>query len=143
MEGSDFHKIDNHTEQLSHDLFQKILHTHIYIYIYIYTHIYVRVKCFETSHVIIVQYDYPFYRYLIPQIKIKLDHVYTCMQIFLEMNHFQAAAGSIRLYRWTRWIKHRQKQDENYTKMLHDVSNKSWKQYPTRQKQYSFIPTIS
>ena len=38
--------------------------------------------------------------------------------------------------------KHEEK-DDNYTRMLHAVLNKSWKQHPTKQQLYGQLPPIS
>ena len=59
---------------------------------------------------------------------------------------FQAGAVSIILYGYNPWIltKHMEKKlDENYTRLLRAVLNKSWEQHLTKQQLYSHLPPFS
>ena len=52
---------------------------------------------------------------------------------------------SILLYGRTTWmlIKHMEKKlDSNYTRMLWAILNKSWRQHPTKQQLYGYLPPI-
>ena len=58
----------------------------------------------------------------------------------IKQDFFQAVAVLILLYVYITWMltKHKEKKlDENYTRMLHAVLNKSRKKVPTRQQLYS------
>ena len=57
----------------------------------------------------------------------------------IKCSFFQAAVMSILLYRCTTWTltKHMERKlDGNCTRMLWAVSNKSWRQHPTKQQLY-------
>ena len=59
---------------------------------------------------------------------------------------FQAAVTSILLYGCTTWTltkRLEKKLDGNYTRMLRAISNKSWRQHPTRHQQYGHLPPIT
>ena len=63
----------------------------------------------------------------------------------MKCSFFQAAVVSILLYgctTWTltKWLK--KKLDDNYTRMLRAILNKSWRQHPTRHQLYSHLPPI-
>ena len=63
----------------------------------------------------------------------------------IRWEFFQAVVVSELLYGCTTWmlIKHIEKKlDGNYTRMLHAVLNKSWKQYLTKQQLYDHVPPI-
>ena len=57
----------------------------------------------------------------------------------MKRSFFQAAVVSILLYRCTTWTltkRLEKKLDGNYTRMLGAISNKSWRQHPTRHQLY-------
>ena len=59
---------------------------------------------------------------------------------------FQAAVVSILLYRCTTWTLTKcmeKKLDGNYTRMLWEILNKSWKQHPAKQQLYSHLQPIT
>ena len=59
---------------------------------------------------------------------------------------FQAAVVPILLYECTTWTLTKvmdKKFDDNYTRMLRAILNKSWRQHPTKQKQYGYLKHIS
>ena len=61
------------------------------------------------------------------------------------MQFFRAAVMSILLYGCTTWMltKHMKKKlNGNYTRMLWAILNKSWRQHPTKQQLYSYLPPI-
>ena len=63
-----------------------------------------------------------------------------------KRHFFQAVVVSIILYGYSTWTmtKHiEEKLDTTYRTMLHDVSNKSWKQHAAKQKLFGYIPLIS
>ena len=65
-----------------------------------------------------------------------------------EMNRsfFQAVVVSILLYGCTTWTltKRLKKQlDDNHTRMLRAILNKSWRQHPTRHQLYGHLPPIT
>ena len=65
-----------------------------------------------------------------------------------KMKHsfFQAAVVSILLYGCTTWTltkRLEKKLDGNYTRMLRPISNKSWRQHPTRHQLYGHLPPIT
>ena len=63
----------------------------------------------------------------------------------IKCNFFQAAVVLILLYGCTTWtlIKRMEKKlDSNYTRMLQAILNKFWRQHPTKQKLYSYLPPI-
>ena len=65
-----------------------------------------------------------------------------------KMKHsfFQAAVMSILLYGCTIWtiIKRLEKKlDDNYTRMLRAILNKSWRQHPTKHQLYGYLPPIT
>ena len=58
----------------------------------------------------------------------------------------QVVAVSVLLYKYNTWTQtnHAEKKlDENYTRMLYVVLNKSWKKHLTKQQLYSHLTTIS
>ena len=58
----------------------------------------------------------------------------------------QAAIVSILLYGCTTWTltkRMEKKLDGNDTRMLRDISNKSWRQHPTKHQLYGHLPTIT
>ena len=59
---------------------------------------------------------------------------------------FQAEVVLILLYGYTTWTltKHMEKKlDGNYTRMLRAILNKSWRQHPTKQQLYHYLPPIT
>ena len=61
----------------------------------------------------------------------------------IKHSFFQAAVVSILLYGWTTWTvtkRMEKKLDSNYTRMLRAILNKSWKQQPTKQQLYGYLP---
>ena len=53
---------------------------------------------------------------------------------------------SILLYGWTKWAltkRTEKKLDGNYTGMLQAISNKSWRQHPTKHQLYGHLPPIT
>ena len=64
----------------------------------------------------------------------------------MKRSFFQAAVVSILLYGWTTWTLTKQmekKLDDNCTKMLRAISNKSWRHNPTKQQLYGYLPPIT
>ena len=64
-----------------------------------------------------------------------------------KMKHsfFQAAVVSILLYGCTTWTltkRLKKKLDGNYTRMLRAILNKSWRQHPTKQQLYGYLPPV-
>ena len=58
----------------------------------------------------------------------------------------QVAIVSILLYGCTTWTltkRMEKKLDGNYTRMLRDILNKSWRQHPTKHQLYGHLPTIT
>ena len=63
-----------------------------------------------------------------------------------KRSFFQAAVVSILLYGCTTWTLTKQlekKLDDNYTRMLRAILNKSWRQHPTRHQLYGHLPPIA
>ena len=63
----------------------------------------------------------------------------------MKRSFFQAAVVSILLYGCTTWTltkRMEKKLDGNNTRMLRALLNKSWKQNPTKQQLYSYLPPI-
>ena len=61
-----------------------------------------------------------------------------------KRSFFQVAIVSILLYRCTTLTKRMEKKlDDNYTRMLQAILNKSWRQYPTKQQLYGHLPPIT
>ena len=63
----------------------------------------------------------------------------------MKRSFFQAAVVSILLYGCTTWMLTKwleKKRDGNYTRMLQAISNKSWRQHPTRHQLYGHLPPI-
>ena len=64
----------------------------------------------------------------------------------MKRSFFQTAVVSVLLYGYTTWTltkRLEKKLDDNYTRMLRAILNKSWRQYPTRQywtRQYWTSP---
>ncbi len=64
----------------------------------------------------------------------------------MKRSFFQAAVVSILLYGCTTWTltkRLEKKLDDNYTRMLRAILNKSWRQHPTRQQLYGHLPPIT
>ena len=64
----------------------------------------------------------------------------------MKRSFFQAAVVSILLYGCTTWTLTKQlqkKPDDNYTRMLRAILNKSWQQHPTRHQLYAHLPPIT
>ena len=65
----------------------------------------------------------------------------------MKRSFFQAAVVSILLYGCTTWTLtkrlKKKKLDGNYTRMLRAISNKSWRQHPTRHQLYGHLPPIT
>ena len=64
----------------------------------------------------------------------------------MKRSFFQAAVVSILLYGCTTWTltkRLEKKLDGNYTRMLRAVSNKSWRQHPTRHQLYGHLTPIT
>ena len=64
----------------------------------------------------------------------------------MKRNFFQAAVVSILLYGCTTWTltkRLEKKLDGNYRRMLRAISNKSWRQHPTRHQLYGHLPPIT
>ena len=58
----------------------------------------------------------------------------------------QAVVMVVVLYSYTTWNLaecQKKKLDGNNSRMPHAVLNKSWKQHPTKQQLYSYLPPIS
>ena len=63
----------------------------------------------------------------------------------IKCSFFQAAVVSILLYGCTAWTlskRTEKKLDVNYTRMLRAILNKSWRQHPTKQQLYGYLPPI-
>ena len=63
----------------------------------------------------------------------------------IKCSFFHAAVVSILLYGCTTWTltkRMEKKLDDNYTRMLHAILNKSWRQHPTKQQLYGHLPPI-
>ena len=63
----------------------------------------------------------------------------------MKRSFFQAAIVLILLYGCTTWTLTKQmekKPDGNYTRMLQAILNKSWRQHPTKQQLYGYLPPI-
>ena len=64
----------------------------------------------------------------------------------MKSRFFQAAVLSILVYGCTTWTlakRLEKKLDGNYTRMLREILNKSWRQHPTRHQQYGHLPPPS
>ena len=64
----------------------------------------------------------------------------------MKRSLFQAAVVSILLYECTTWTltkRLKKKLDGNYTRMLRAISNKSWRQHPTRHQLYCHLSPIT
>ena len=64
----------------------------------------------------------------------------------MKRSFFQSAVTSILLYGCTTWTltkRLEKKLDSNYTRMLHAILNKSWRQHPTRHQLYGHLPPIT
>ena len=64
----------------------------------------------------------------------------------IKRSFFQAAVVSILLYGCTTWTltkRLEKKLDDNYTRMLRAILNKSWRQHPTRHQLYGHQPPIT
>ena len=64
----------------------------------------------------------------------------------MKRSFFQAAVVSILLYGCTTWTltkRLEKKLDDNYTRMLRAILNKSWWQHPTRHQLYGHLPLIT
>ena len=63
----------------------------------------------------------------------------------IKHSFYQAAVVSILLYgciTWTLTKRLEKKLDGNYTRMLWAILNKSWRQHPTKQQLYGYLPSI-
>ena len=63
----------------------------------------------------------------------------------MKCSFFQVAVMSILLYGCTTWMltkRPEKKLDDNCTRMLRAILNKSWQQHPTRRQLYSHLPPI-
>ena len=77
--------------------------------------------------------------------------IQTCQTLLTKLtlikwDFFQAVIVSILLYGCITWRLKKcmeKKLDENYTRILCAVLNKSWKQNPTKQQLYGHLPPIS
>ena len=64
----------------------------------------------------------------------------------MKCSFFQAAVVSILLYGCTTWTltkRLEKKLDDNYTRMLRPILNKSWRQLPTKHQLYDHLPPIT
>ena len=63
----------------------------------------------------------------------------------MKRSFFQAAVVSILLYGGATWTltKRLEKLNDNYTRMLRAILNKSWRQHPTRHQLYGHLPPIT
>ena len=64
----------------------------------------------------------------------------------MKRSFFQAAVVSILLYGCTTWMltnRMEKNLDGNYTRMLREIWNKSWRQHPTKQQLYGNLPPIT
>ena len=64
----------------------------------------------------------------------------------MKCSFFQAVIVSILLYGCTTWTltKWMEKNlDRNYTRMLRAIWNKTWRQHPTKQQLYGYLPPIT
>ena len=64
----------------------------------------------------------------------------------MKCSFFQAAVVLILLYGCTTWSLTRRlekKLDSNYTRMLREILNKSWRQHSTRHQLYGHLPPIT
>ena len=64
----------------------------------------------------------------------------------MKRSFVQAAVASILLYGCTTWTltkRLEKKLDGNYTRMLREILNKSWRQHPTRHQLYGHLPPIT
>ena len=64
----------------------------------------------------------------------------------MKRSFFQAAVVSILLYgcpTWTLTKRLKKKLDDNYTRMLRPILNKSWRQHPTRHQLYGRLPPVT
>ena len=64
----------------------------------------------------------------------------------MKRSFFQAAVMSILLYGCTTWTltkRLEKKLDDNYTRMLRAILNKSWQQHPTEHQLYGHLPPIT
>ena len=60
----------------------------------------------------------------------------------MKCSFFQAAIVSILLYGCTTWMltkRMEKKLDDNYTRMLQAILNRSWRQHPTKQQLYGHL----
>ena len=64
----------------------------------------------------------------------------------IKWDLFQTLARSILVYGCTTWMltkRIEKRLDGNYTRMLRAVLNKSWKEHPTKQQLFCYLPLIS
>ena len=64
----------------------------------------------------------------------------------MERSFFRTTVVSILLYGCTTWTltkRLEKKLDDNYTRMLRAILNKSWRQHPTRYQLYGCLPPIT
>ena len=66
--------------------------------------------------------------------------------MFVILKYCQAAVVLILLYGCTTWTltkRLKKKLDGNYTRMLLAILNKSWRQLPTRNQLYGYLPPVT
>ena len=100
-------------------IYTLVHHTHTHTHTYTHTH----------THIYIYIYIY-------------LQYIYKLM----KRSFFQAAVTSILLYGCTTWTltkRLEKKLDDNYTRMLRAILNKSWPQHHTRHQLYCHLPPIT
>ena len=64
----------------------------------------------------------------------------------MKRSFLQAVVVSILLYGCTTWTltkRPEKKLEDNYTRMLRAILNKSWRQHPTRHQLYGHLPPIT
>ena len=74
-----------------------------------------------------------------------LELFYSLLTDKMKRSFFQAAIVSILLCGCTTWTltkRLQKKLDDNYTRMLRAILNRSWRQHPTKQQLYGLLPPI-
>ena len=74
------------------------------------------------------------------------SYIFNTYMYKIKWDFFQAVAVSLRLYGCTTWMLSKcmeKRLDGNYTRMLHVVLNKSWKQHLMKYQLYGHLPPIS
>ena len=64
----------------------------------------------------------------------------------IKRSFFKAAVVSILLYGCTTWTltkRMEKKLDCNYSRMIRAILNESWRQHPTKQQLYGYLPPIT